>query len=92
MTEKELVGKALSCLHASEETITEVLNMKEKRKAALSHKTAVAILVAACLLLALGISSVASYTRRIAGWENNAEINILAGCRQTSVPSHPSPS
>lgn len=63
MTEREKIIRAFSHLHASDEALTEVLNMakqeKQRRHTAAFSRRAVTLALAAALLLALGVTAYA---------------------------------
>lgn len=76
MTDRDKFIVAFSKLHASPDTLEEVMNMinDKKNRSGFAKKIVVAVL-AACLLLALGVTAYGA-GKSIFGWGNNAEIRI----------------
>ena len=76
MTERDKIIAVFSNLHSSPDTLEEVMNMinKNKKYSGFTRKT-VAAALAACLLLALGVTAYGA-GKTIFGWGGNAEIRI----------------
>lgn len=73
MNEKESIKKALSCLHASDGTLQEVMKMADKQKSKHITGKIVAVALAACLVFALAVTA-AAYSK--GAFDSEEDVNI----------------
>ena len=88
MTEKELIQRSLSCLHASENTVQEVIHMAETKKSTHRGRTIALVALAACLIFALAVGVAASEVRTFRLDEPISMDRIIDDAFGTGIAGH----